>query len=164
MGIVHGKLVPAIKAALAQADGAMIAGCVAKGESFSLDIKGTSIEFGPADVIIQTASAAGYASAEEGDFLVALETQITPELAIEGTARELVRSVQDARKNAGLEIADRIVLNIEGTQMVSDAIAQYKVYIMTETLAVEWAQADKAFEATGEADGQNWTVALAKAS
>ena len=35
---------------------------------------------------------------------------------------------------------------------------------MTETLAVEWAQADKAFEATGEADGQNWTVTLAKAS
>ena len=164
IGKVHGKLVPAIKAALAQADGAMIAGCVAKGESFSVDIEGNSIEFGPADVIIQTASAEGYASAEEGDFLVALETQITPELAVEGTARELVRSVQDARKNAGLEIADRIVLNIEGTKMVSDAIAQYKAYIMTETLAVEWAQADKAFEATGEADGQNWTVTLAKSS
>ncbi|MFT5275730.1 MAG: isoleucyl-tRNA synthetase, partial [Saprospiraceae bacterium] len=162
MGKVHGKLVPAIKAALAQADGAMIAGCVAKGESFSVDVAGNAIEFGPADVVIQTASAEGYASAEEGDFLVALETQITPELAIEGTARELVRSVQDARKNAGLEIADRIVLNIDGSKIVGEAIAQYKDYIMTETLAVEWAKTDSAFEVKGEADGQSWTVTLSK--
>ncbi len=164
LGKIHGKLVPAIKAALAAEDGAMIAGYVAKGKSFKVEVEGNQIEFGPDDVVIQTASAEGYASAEEGDYLVALETQITPELAIEGIARELVRSVQDARKNADLEISDRIALHVNGSTTVAEAIASFKDFIMAETLAIEWVETqptdDTWFTADGSADGQSWRVAL----
>lgn len=164
MGKVHGKLIPAIKSALAAADGAMIAGCVANGQSFKIEVDGNEIGFEPQDVVIQTASAEGYASAEQGGYLVALETQITPELAVEGIARELVRSVQDARKNAALEIADRIALHINGSATVAEAIITFKDDVMAETLATEWVETaatdDSWFTSEGSVDGQNWSLAL----
>jgi isoleucyl-tRNA synthetase len=162
MGKRHGKLVPAIKKALSEVNGAEIAGMVSEGQSFELEIEGQRFEFAPEDVIIQTASAEGYVSAEDGDYLVALETTITPELAKEGIARELVRSVQDARKQADLQISDRIALFIEGSDAVSSALEAYRETIATETLAIKWLDKadDDCFVTEGNADGQSWSIAL----
>ena len=111
---------------------------------------------------MQTSSAEGYASAEEGDYMVALETAITPELALEGLARELVRSVQDARKQADLQIADRIALHIDGSELVMSALAQYKDTLTSETLTEQWLSEATAgcFQADGAADGESWSIAL----
>ena len=162
VGKRHGRLVPAIKKALAEASGAQIAGIVGNGDSFELEVEGQTIQFAPEDVIIQTASAEGYASAEEGDYLVALETTITPELAEEGIARELVRSVQDARKQADLQISDRIALHIGGSEAVISALDAFKETIATETLTQQWLSEadDECFAANGSADGQDWSIAL----
>ncbi len=162
MGKRHGKLVPAIKSALAEANGKDIAGKVAEGTSFTLEVSGQTIEFAPEDVIIQTSSAQGYTSAEEGDFLVALETTISPELALEGIARELIRSVQDARKQADLQISDRIALHIHGSTLVSEALAEYSDTIASETLTEQWLEQaqDECFEASGSVDDERWTIAL----
>jgi isoleucyl-tRNA synthetase len=162
MGKRHGRLIPAIKKALAEANGAQIAGTVGNGDSFKLEVEGQTILFAPEDVIIQTASAEGYASAEEGDYLVALETTITPELAEEGIARELVRSVQDARKQADLQISDRIALHIDGSEAVISALGAYKETIATETLTQQWLSEadDECFATNGSADGQEWSIAL----
>jgi isoleucyl-tRNA synthetase len=162
VGKRHGRLVPAIKKALAEASGAQIAGTVGNGDSFELEVEGQTIQFAPEDVIIQTASAEGYASAEEGDYLVALETTITPELAEEGIARELVRSVQDARKQADLQISDRIALHIGGSEAVISALDAFKETIATETLTQQWLSEadDECFAANGSADGQDWSIAL----
>ena len=162
MGKRHGRLVPAIKKTLSEADGTKIARTVGDGDSFELDVEGQMISFAPEDVIIQTASAEGYTSAEDGDYLVALETTITPELAEEGIARELVRSVQDARKQADLQISDRIALRIEGSEAVIAALEVYRDTIATETLAEKWlSEADNdCFTAEGSADGQTWSIAL----
>lgn len=162
MGKRHGRLVPAIKQALADADGTQIAGTVADGRSFELEVEGQTIRFAPEDVLIQTASAEGYTSAEEGDYLVALETTITPELAEEGIARELVRSVQDARKQADLQISDRIALNVNGSEAVMAALEAYKATIASETLTEQWLDDgdDECFTTEGSADGQAWSIAL----
>jgi isoleucyl-tRNA synthetase len=73
---------------------------------------------------------------ESGDgFVVALDTQITPELSLEGTARDLVREIQDMRKEADLHIADRIKLSIKGADKV---LAEHGDYIRSETLCVEF--------------------------
>ena len=164
MGKRYGRLVPAIKKILSEVDGAKIASMVENGDSFELEVEGQSIRFAPEDVIIQTASAEGYTSAEEGDYLVALETTITPELAEEGIARELVRSVQDARKQADLQISDRIALYIDGSEAVMAARDAYQDTIATETLAVQWLDQadDDCFSAQGSADGQQWSIALKK--
>ena len=162
MGKRHGRLVPAIKQALAEADGTQIAGIVNDGGSFELEVEGQMMRFAPEDVIIQTASAEGYTSAEEGDYLVALETTITPELAEEGIARELVRSVQDARKQADLHISDRIALNIKGSEAVMAALEAYRATIATETLTEQWLDDadDECFTTKGSADGQAWSISL----
>src|SRR5690606_19493309 len=111
------------------------------------------------------ASAEGCACAGEGGYLVGLDTALTDELKREGLARELVRVVQEARKQAGLEVSDRIVLEIEGDPEVGDALAAHRDYVMNETPAVRWerpADAD-AFVVEQRDEAPRWVVRLAKA-
>jgi len=75
--------------------------------------------------------------AADGAYLAALVTDLTPELIQEGLAREFVRRVQDLRKSADFEIADRIVLYYTATPGLLEAIQANQEYIMNETLAVE---------------------------
>jgi pilus assembly protein CpaE len=78
---------------------------------------------------------AGLGVASDAGVTVALELELTPELRREGTARELVRLVQDARKAAGLEVADRIQLGITAEGAAADALAAHRDEIASETLA-----------------------------
>jgi len=73
-----------------------------------------------------------------GGFLV-LDTVVTPELAAEGVARDLVRAVQQARRDAGLEVGDRIVLRIGGETAVREAAGAHADLITGETLATDFA-------------------------
>jgi isoleucyl-tRNA synthetase len=68
--------------------------------------------------------------------LVVLDTVITPELAAEGTARDVVRVVQQARRDAGLDVADRITLTLDGPQPVLDAARAHEAFVAGEVLAV----------------------------
>jgi isoleucyl-tRNA synthetase len=79
----------------------------------------------------------GLAVTEGEGFVVALDTTITPDLEAEGRARDLVRRVQVMRKEAGLDIQDRIVLSYDAEAELASAIEQYGDYIRNETLALE---------------------------
>ena len=68
-----------------------------------------------------------------GDFVIALDTAVTPELLLEGQARDLVREIQDMRKEADLHIADRIRLSVQGADAL---LAAHAGYIQSETLCV----------------------------
>ncbi|WP_426241545.1 isoleucine--tRNA ligase [Nocardioides sp. LHG3406-4] len=70
----------------------------------------------------------------QGGFVV-LDTDVTPELAAEGLARDVVRAVQQARKDAGLDVSDRISLTIGGTEAVLAAVRAHERLIRGETLA-----------------------------
>jgi isoleucyl-tRNA synthetase len=67
--------------------------------------------------------------------LISLDTSVTPELAAEGTARDVVRVVQQARKDAGLDVSDRITLSIGADAAVADAVRAHADFIAGETLA-----------------------------
>ncbi len=67
--------------------------------------------------------------------VVALDTHISPELKAEGQAREVVRRVQDLRKQAGFEISDHIALTYQADGDMKTAIDQWAAYIQSETLA-----------------------------
>jgi isoleucyl-tRNA synthetase len=75
--------------------------------------------------------------AREGNILVALNTEITPELESEGIAREFVNRIQNVRKDAGFEVTDRIRIEYEAPEKISNAISLMADYIMSETLATE---------------------------
>ncbi len=161
-----GKRMPAIKAALALADGARIAERVNAGRNFKLEIDGVEMAFAPDEVRVQTTSAEGYACARAERLLVALDTTLNEALVVEGLAREIVRTVQDARKSAGLEIADRITLAVCGSENVQIALRRHREYIMGETLAIELSE-------DGDSDGHQaeraleedrWRIVLRKTS
>ena len=90
----------------------------------------------PGEVEVRVQARSGYAVAADGAYLAALDTALTPELVREGLAREFVRRVQDLRKLAGLEIADRITVSYQASPGLAEAVVAFKDYIQAETLAV----------------------------
>jgi isoleucyl-tRNA synthetase len=146
VGKKYGKLVPALRTALealAGTDAAEAGQRMERGETVSLQVDGQTLELQPDEVLVETSSPDGYAVAEENGVLVALNTTLTPELRLEGAARDLVRVIQDARKDAGFEIADRIALRVSGIGAEHEGVSvealveQYGAYIQHETLAEE---------------------------
>ncbi len=165
LGKRYGKLIPAIRQALDTADGAAIASAAARGDTFSIEAGGETLELGGDDVLVETSSAEGYACAEDAGYLTALDTTLDDELVNEGFARELVRSVQDARKQAGLEVSDRIVLGISGSDAVEKALAAHRRYVMNETLAVDWqvGQPDAVYTDERTMGSESWKLEFRKA-
>ena len=164
VGKRYGRLIPAIRDFLGRADGVEIAAAVTRGESQTFVIEGSDVVFEPQDLLVETESAEGFACAEEVGYLVGLDTALNDELRREGLARELVRAVQDARKQAGLEVSDRIVLLIEGDQAVDDALNAHRDYLMSETLASRWQMPppESAFIVEQEQEDRRWIIRLAK--
>jgi isoleucyl-tRNA synthetase len=138
VGKRYGKLIPAIREYLSSADGAAIAVAAERGEAHRAVIAGQEVELEPAMLLIETESAQGFACAEDEGYLVGLDTTLDADLRREGLAREIVRAVQDARKEAGLEVSDRIVLGVEGDDAVRVSVKAHQPYIMAETLSSEW--------------------------
>ena len=89
------------------------------------------------DVDVSLQSGDGHAVVSEGGVFVALDTGITPQLAREGLARELVNRIQSMRKEADFHVADRIALSVNGDAEVSAALEAHRDYVMGETLATE---------------------------
>jgi isoleucyl-tRNA synthetase len=143
VGRKFGKLVPALTQALREmstADARTAAHAVEGNQPVSLEVQGQSVTLQPEELLVETSSPAGYAVAEESGMLVALNTTVTPELRMEGAARDLVRNVQDARKNAGMQISDRIQLFLTSSETADSAwlqevITTWEEYLKAETLA-----------------------------
>ena len=165
LGKRYGKLIPAIRKALEEADGAAIASAVARSEKFDIEVGADILTLESGDVLIETHSAAGYACAEDGGYLTALDTSLNAKLVNEGVAREIVRSIQDARKQAGLEVSDRIVLGVAGSGGIETALGEHRDYIMTETLATTWevGQSDALYADKRELGDEHWTLEFRKA-
>jgi isoleucyl-tRNA synthetase len=136
LGPKYGKLVPAIKAALEKMDPAVVARKVLGGGHVAVPLDGETLHLEPHEVEVRTIEKPGYATAEEEGYLVGVDIAVTPELEREGLARELVRHIQEARKNAGFRIADRIVTGYQASPKVAEAFAAYSSYIQQETLSV----------------------------
>jgi isoleucyl-tRNA synthetase len=102
-------------------------------------ITAAGVELGPQEYELKLAAAdPGSTSALPGSTgLIALDTNLTPELEAEGTARDVVRLVQQARRDAGLDVSDRIRLSIGADQPTADAIRAHAGFVKAETLATE---------------------------
>ncbi len=104
---------------------------------------GSSVLVGADDVIVTQTPRAGWAVAADAGETVAIDTTVTPELRREGLAREVIRLVQEARKNDGLDVTDRIALRWSARDPeLAAALAEHAALIAAEVLAVEFGPAE----------------------
>ncbi len=104
----------------------------------------------------------------EGTLTLALDTEITEELLAEGYVRDLVRGVQNLRKESGLEVTDRIRLRVGGDAALRSALDSFTDFVRSETLAVAvaWEKADSRADKSlspVEAGDKLWLAAVEKA-
>ena len=109
----------------------------------SLDIQGEKVEITLDDVEIFSEDIPGWLVANDGNVTVALDVTITPSLRNEGISRELVNRIQNLRKDIGLEVTDKINLQVEKHPEITDAVMNNNEYICSETLAVQLSYTDK---------------------
>ncbi len=135
LGQKYGNKFPAIRQAILGMQADPVAQKLLSGETIKVDVAGTELEILPEEVEVRIQAKEGFAVASEGAYLAALVIDLTPELESEGLAREFVRRVQDLRKQAEFDIADRIDVFFQATPKLGAAIMQFKEYISIETLA-----------------------------
>ncbi len=99
------------------------------------EVEGTVIELDMEDFEINAQDIPGWLVASEGGITVALDITLSPELKAEGLAREVVNRIQNMRKDSGFEVTDRIAVQIQTTNIITEAIKQFEQYICTEVLA-----------------------------
>jgi isoleucyl-tRNA synthetase len=110
---------------------------IEKEGTISIEINGKNINLGLQDVEISSKDIAGWLVANEGSYTVALDINITEDLRKEGIARELVNRIQNARKESGFEVTDKIKLTVLNFENLEQAISDNKTYIIRETLTQE---------------------------
>jgi isoleucyl-tRNA synthetase len=160
LGPKYGKLLNAIKTSLPILDPASLAP-LRSGGSVTVTIDGQSVALDPADVMVSTAQATDWACADDAGIQVALSTKLTPALVHEGMARDLIRHVQQLRKDADLEENERIVIewSAEG-DAIPPMLAAWSDSIRTETRA-DTIEAAKSSEAAREVAVGDATMRLA---
>ncbi|MCY4079837.1 MAG: isoleucine--tRNA ligase [Caldilineaceae bacterium] len=137
LGQKYGRGYPVIRNSFAKEDQRELAARFDAGESVTVPGEGQDYVVEPEDVEVRRTPRAGLAVAEDSGYLVAVTTTLTPELELEGHARELVRRVQQLRKDSALEISDRIVLTLPDTPLLSSLLSAHQDYILSETLTLE---------------------------
>jgi isoleucyl-tRNA synthetase len=135
LGPRFGAQMPTVAAAIAGLDGAHVAAAVRDGRSVTVSVGGREHELEPSDLLLSMKPIEGYEVEREGSHAVALELALDEELRAEGWAREIVHAVQAARRDAGLEVTDRIVLGFAGDTALVGAARAHERYIAGETLA-----------------------------
>jgi isoleucyl-tRNA synthetase len=135
LGPRFGKQMPQVAAAIAALDPAK----VRAGGRVGLNLDGKDHEIGPEDVTLVLQPLDGYQVERSGTHAVALNLELDDELRQEGLAREVVHAVQAARKNAGLDVEDRISLTLAGDEELLAAAREHEDYVAGETLATSLA-------------------------
>jgi isoleucyl-tRNA synthetase len=137
LGQKYGNKFPAIQKAILAMNAEEAAHALLEGNPLKVEADGKTFDILPDEVEVKAQARAGFAVAEEGAYVAALVTDLTPELVQEGLAREFVRRVQDLRKSADLDVADRIELFVEASAGLRSAIEAYRDYITAETLTTD---------------------------
>jgi isoleucyl-tRNA synthetase len=135
LGPRFGKRMPQVAAAVAALDPAHVAAVMSEGGAVGIAIDGKDHQLMPDEITLALQPLEGYEVESEAGHAVALQLELDEELRREGLAREIVHAVQNARKAAGLEITDRIVLGLGGDPELLAAARDHEAYLAGEVLA-----------------------------
>ncbi len=166
----------AVKEALTTADQAQAAAwgrLLLANMPITLEVNGKHFTLQPDEVEVRQEAAEGFIVFEERGYVAVLDVTLTPELVNERIAREVVRRIQTLRKNANLELSDRIVIHYQASPRLVEAINAFADYVQRETLArdMQCTQPDAGFivedfteSLKGELDGETLTVGIQRVS
>ncbi len=163
LGPKYGADFPKVTAALAKLDPNQVAALANSGSPVPVQVGDEEISLEAKEILVQTVAAEGLATVDSKLLTVAIETEITDALREEGLAREMVRRIQDFRKQADFDISDRINLVYQVTTALQDAITKHRDYIMQETLTLEMKEGDptkSTFSGTVQFEGEEATLGL----
>ncbi len=131
-----GKLMPNVKKVLGQTDAAALLNALQNDGAFTLTIEGETLKFDNDDIQVRLSAKEGWAAAQGKLCVVVLNTELTPELIQEGYVKDLVRLIQDKRKELDLEYTAKIEVGVvTESDDVQSAVTTYADYIQAETLA-----------------------------
>ncbi|MFP4508373.1 MAG: isoleucine--tRNA ligase [Candidatus Acetothermia bacterium] len=129
-------------------DSELIAAALEEQDNFSLEIDGETYKVTDKEVEISQEPKEDYVRVESSDYVLLLNVEMTDELREEGYVRELIRRIQQLRKEAGFEVTDRIELYCQADEDINHAIESHTNYLKSETLTRELSTS----ELPGEAD------------
>jgi isoleucyl-tRNA synthetase len=132
-----GKRMPALKAALAEADGAALLRQLDAEGGVRIEVSGDPIELGVEEIAVSLEAKQGFSAASGAAGVVVLRTALTPALIEEGLFREVLNRVQVFRKELDLEFTERIELTLAGAPRLIEAVRPRLDALGRETLAVE---------------------------
>ena len=135
------------------------------GATLSIDVGNKTVELNSEKIIVDRIEKAHLHVINDGTLTVALDSDITPELKMEGEIRDLVRGVQNLRKDTGLEVSDRIKLTVGGNSHLKEAFEKFSDYLSEETLSVQCNWSDSLDDSCTEVavDDGIWKISIAKA-
>ena len=139
LGPKHGRRFPLLRRAVSELDAGNLASRFQAGLGVTVDLDddGPAVELLPEEIEVRTHGREGYAVAEERGVVVAVDITLTPALALEGLARDLVRRIQTMRKDAGFQLDDRIVTYYDAGDELMGVVEAWGDYIRAETLSQE---------------------------
>jgi isoleucyl-tRNA synthetase len=160
LGPRFGKRMPQVAAAVEALDPVHVAAVMADGGEVGINVDGDEHAIGADEVTMSLQPLEGYEVEAEAGHAVALQLELDDELRREGLAREIVHAVQNARKEAGLEITDRIALGLGGDEELLAAAREHERYIAGEVLATSVAY-DAVDGVTAALDGRDLRISIA---
>ncbi len=107
------------------------------GDTKDIEYSDGVLTIGESDIIVQRSEKANLKVVNDNELTIGFDTELTQELINEGIARDIVRAIQTIRKDNDFDVSDHIVINYDGNQNIDDVFAQYKDYILSETLCDE---------------------------
>ncbi|MBL1066786.1 isoleucine--tRNA ligase [Streptomyces sp. 7-21] len=142
LGRRFGKRTQEVARAIAESDAAALSAALRQGTA-AVEVEGERVPLTPEEVIITETPREGWSVASDAGATVALDLEITPELRRAGLARDVIRLIQEARKNSGLEVTDRITVRWRASDdELSRAVAEHQALISSEVLATDFAEGD----------------------
>ena len=161
LGPKYGKQLAAVGEQLAKADATSVVNHFRTQMTIALD----GFEIQRDEILVETSDGPQLSSIVEAGYVVAVSTELTPELVQEGQVREVVHRIQGLRRTAGLDVADRIKLWIDAPKTLRAALEGRSGYVSQEALApdIEWAEGPKQSQRERfQVDGESVGIALEK--
>ncbi len=163
LGPKYGKLLGKIGQKLQTLDGNDVVDAFGRGETVRFDVDGTEVVLEANDVLTKSMQKPGFMAQEDKGVTVVLDTNLTPELILEGYAREVISKIQTMRRDAGFDVTDRIDVMYVCPDKLADAICAGSEAISRATLALEMTRgaADDTFtRADWDINGEAATLAI----